>query len=121
MSVTKPVRNQMAYWERINDLGSVSAGTVNVNIETSTVHKMTLNGNVTLAFSDISAIPDSSFVSLTLLITGNGTYTVTFPASCKSTSGAALSALIPNTKLGLQLFSIDKGVSWKVSPFATDF
>lgn len=121
MAVTKPVRNQMAYWEKINDLGSVSAGTVNINIDTSTVHKMTLAGNIVISFSDISAIPDGSFVSLTLLFIGNGTYTVTLPASCKSTSGATLSALIPNTKLGIQLFTIDKGVSWKVAPFATDF
>ena len=120
MSVTKPVRNQMAFWEKIKNLGNVS-GAVAIDIDLSTVHKMTLTGNITLSFSDISSIPDDSFVSLTLFFIGNGTYTVTFPSSCKSTSGAALVAMAPNTKLGFQLYTLDKGVSWKVAPFATDF
>ena len=120
MSVTKPVKNQMAFWEKINDLGNVN-GAVNIDVNISTVHMLTLTSNVSLTFTDITNIPDKSFVSLTILIIGNGTFTITFPGSCKSTSGMALQPLIPNTRLALQLFTVDNGVSWKVAPFATDF
>lgn len=119
-SATKPFKNQIAFWEKMVNHGD-KTGIVYIDIDLSTVHIMTLIGDVSLQFLEIDYIPDDSFISLSILLIGNGVRTVTLPSNCLSTSGAVLSPFIPNTKLALQLFSIDKGISWQVSPFATHF
>lgn len=120
MSITKPVKNQMAFWEKINKINNAS-GTVEIDIPKSTIHLISMINSIIISFNDISNIPEDSFVSLSLLFIGNGTYTITFPSTCNMTSGSDNNIFIPSNKLGIQLFSIDRGITWKLAPFTLDF
>lgn len=120
MAVTKPVKNQIAFWEKIEVINDAT-GIINIDINKSTSFLINLTGNINIEFEDISFIPDNSLVSLSLFFNGNGTYTVTMPSSCKTTTGIDVSIMTPNLKLAVQLFTIDKGLSWKVAPISTDF
>lgn len=120
MGVTKPVKNQIAFWEKIEVIDNATE-TINIDINKSTSFLINLSGNINISFGDISFIPDNSLVSLSLFFNGNGTHTVTMPSSCKTTDGQSVSNIIPNSKIAISLFSIDKGLSWKVSPFTYDF
>ena len=120
MAVTKPVKNQIAFWEKIEVINEAT-GAINIDINKSTSFLINLSGNINISFEDISFIPDNSLVSLSLFFNGNGTHTVTMPSSCKTTAGLAVSVMTPNSKLAIQLFSIDKGINWKIAPIATDF
>ena len=120
MAVTKPVKNQISFWEKIEVINDAT-GTINININKSTSFLINMTGNITISFGDISSIPDNSLVSLSLFFNGNGTRTVTMPSSCKTTGSETLPSIIPNNKIAFSLFSIDKGLSWKVSPFSYDF
>ena len=120
MAVTKPVKNQISFWEKIEVINDAT-GTINININKSTSFLINMTGNITISFGDISSIPDNSLVSLSLFFNGNNVHSVTMPSSCRTTNGDTLTNVIPNMKIAISLFSIDKGVSWKLSPFAYDF
>ena len=66
MAITKPVKNQMAFWEKIEDHGNVN-GNVVIDISKSTTHKLTLTGDINISFSDIAFIPDDSIVTFSIL------------------------------------------------------
>ena len=120
MAVTKPVKNQIAFWEKIEVINDAT-GIINIDINKSTSYLINMIGNINITFGDISFIPDNSLVSLSLFFEGDGTFTITMPSSCKTTSGSSVGSIIPNTKIAISLFSIDKGLSWKASPFSYDF
>ena len=120
MAVTKPVKNQIAFWEKIEVINDAT-GDVNIDINKSTSYRINMIGNVNITFGDISFIPDNSLVSLSLFFEGNGTFTITMPSSCKTTGNEIIPDVIPNNKIAFSFFSIDKGITWKVSPFSYDF
>lgn len=120
MSVTKPVKNQIAHWEKITALGTVTTAQT-FDLNTSTVFSMTLGASLSLSIASLAAIPNNSFVSFSLFVTGTGSYTLTLPSGCYTSSGASITSVVPNTKLALSFVSINKGSTWVVSPFAMAF
>lgn len=77
--------------ETIYDHGSVSSGTVTINANSGTVHKMTLTGNVTINTVLNAATGSSVTIFLTQDGTGNRTLSTTalFPAGFKTLSTVA--------------------------------
>lgn len=96
-------------------------GAVTVDIANGNMQSMTLTGNVTLTISNPA--PTGNFGYLTLFITQDGTggRTVTFPASCKNTSGStfAITGTTLSTMTEVFAYTLDAGTLYRCKQGST--
>lgn len=116
MSKTRPVKNQMAYHEKINNLGNVQNQAF-IDIPTSTVHKMTLIGDTTCFINAIPAadnVPAGCWITFTLIVLQDAVGGRNFQINnIKYPYGSVPSVdKTANAKSVISYFSDDSGLTW---------
>lgn len=114
---TRPVKNQIAFHEKINKIENAS-GNIYLNLEISTTHLIIPTGNIRLYIDAIDPqilIPENSLIQV---------FAIIHPIS----SGLTLSFdpqiiwhyipnlninMVTNNDLAFHFFSYDSGLSWK--------
>lgn len=106
---------------KVEAKGNVS-GAVTIDVTAGNIQTMTLTGNVT-SLTLSSPSPTGNFCYLSLLITQDGTggRTVTFPASCKGTSGStfSISGTTASTMTEVFMYTLDAGTLWRCKQGST--
>ena len=120
MRRTRPVKNQVAYHERMFDHGEFGefADLFIMDITVSTVHKIILTGDINFAILPIAEsemIPETSFMTMTLIVEQDevGGHTIVFPNNLRWAYDTDIFLYPdPGSIEIITFFSYDSGETW---------
>lgn len=109
---TDQVQNK-DYNESINTQ-TATTGTVTIDLSTANYHEIEADGDITIAFSNVSSSPPVN--SLTLYLYDDdttGPHTITWPASVEWSNGNAETTIPSDGDIEISLISPDGGTTWR--------
>lgn len=95
------------------NLGATMSGTITANFASGNVQYGTLTGNVTLVFSNPPTTGTSG--TLTLILTGDGTHTITWPGSVDWGTAGAPATLGSAVVTIFSFLTINGGTKWRAA------
>jgi hypothetical protein len=104
------------------DTATAVSGTLDFDLSTSNWFERELDGDITIAFSNISSSPPGNSVTIYLEDTdGTGPHTITYPSGTIWPNGNVRDTVDSNGSLEIVMTSPDGGTTWRASRRGADW
>lgn len=93
---------------------TATTGTITIDLSAANLHEIEADGDITIAFSNVSSSPPGN--SLTLYLyddDATGPHTITWPASVEWSNGNAETEIPSDGDIEISLISPDGGTTWR--------